>query len=55
MVTGHMGFAGLSAGWFLFSFGWNAMMFACVPFILAAFALVAWNARLDRAARVAAA
>jgi hypothetical protein len=28
------------------------MMAACVPFILAAFALVAWNARLDRAACV---
>jgi MFS family permease len=55
VVFGSQAIAGLSAGWFLFSFGWNTMMFACVPFILAAFALVAWNARLDRAARVAAA
>jgi hypothetical protein len=28
------------------------MLFACVPFILGAFVLVAWNARLDRATRV---
>jgi MFS family permease len=51
VVFGSQAIAGLSAGWFLFTFGWSAMMFACVPFILAAFALVAWNARLDRAAR----
>jgi MFS family permease len=50
VVFGSQAIAGLSAGWFLFSFGWNTMMFACVPFILAAFALVAWNARLDRRA-----
>ncbi|HUG13337.1 MAG TPA: MFS transporter [Opitutaceae bacterium] len=51
IVFGSQAVAGLSAGWFLFSFGWNAMMFACVPFILAAFGLVAWKARLDRAVR----
>ncbi len=40
VVFGSQAFAGLSAGWFLFTFGWNAMMIACTPFILAAFALV---------------
>ena len=50
VVFGSQAIAGLSAGWFLFSFGWNAMMFACVPFILGAFALVVWKTRLDRAA-----
>lgn len=52
VVFGSQAVAGLSAGWFLFSFGWNAMMIACVPFILAAFALVAWKARLDRSEQV---
>ena len=48
VVFGTQAVAGLSAGWFLFSFGWNAMMFACLPAILAAFGLVAWKRSLDR-------
>ena len=51
VVFGTQAVAGLSAGWFLFSFGWNAMMLACIPAILAAFGLVAWKGRLDRAPR----
>lgn len=54
VVFGSQAVAGLSAGWFLFTFGWNAMMFACMPFILGAFVLVGWKSRLDRAARAAA-
>jgi len=52
VVFGSQAVASLSAGWFLFSFGWNAMMLACVPFILGAFALVVWKTRLDRPAPV---
>lgn len=51
VVFGSQAIAALSAGWFLFSFGWNAMMFACVPFTLGAFALVFWKSRLDRQGR----
>lgn len=48
IVFGSQAVASLSAGWFLFSFGWNAMMIACLPFIVAAFALVIWQRRLTR-------
>jgi len=53
IVFGSQAVASISAGWFLFSFGWNAMMFTCVPFILGAFILVGWKSRLDRADRAA--
>lgn len=48
IVFGSQALASLSAGWFLFSFGWNVMLYTCVPFVLAAFALVLWQIRLDR-------
>jgi MFS family permease len=50
LVFGAQAIASLSAGWFLFSFGWDAMMIACVPFIVGALALTFWQYRLDRAA-----
>jgi MFS family permease len=53
VVFGAQAVAALSAGWFLFSFGWNVMMIACLPFVLAALGLVLWKSRLDRAARTA--
>lgn len=49
LVFGSQAVASLCAGWFLFSFGWNAMLAACVPFIIGAFLLVLWQSRLDRA------
>jgi MFS family permease len=48
VVFGSQAIASLSAGWFLFSFGWNVMLYACLPFILVAFGLVWWKSRLDR-------
>lgn len=53
VVFGSQAVASLSAGWFLFTFGWHTMMFVCMPFILGAFALVVWKSRLDRADRAA--
>lgn len=50
IVFGSQAVASLSAGWFLFSFGWTVMLYACVPFIVGAFALIFWQSRLDRAA-----
>lgn len=49
IVFGAQALAGLLAGWFLFSFGWNMLLATCVPFILAAFGLVYWQHRLDGA------
>jgi len=48
IVFGSQAIASLSAGWFLFSFGWNTMLFACVPFIVSVVALVIWQGRLDQ-------
>lgn len=48
VVFGSQAVASLSAGWFLFSFGWNAMLLMCVPFILGVFALVSWKTRVER-------
>jgi MFS family permease len=49
IVFGAQAVASLLAGWFLFSFGWNLLLASCVPFILAAFGLVYWQHRIDRA------
>jgi MFS family permease len=48
VVFGSQAVASLSAGWFLFSFGWNVMMFACIPFVIGVFGLVLWKYWLDR-------
>ena len=41
--------ASLSAGWFLFSYGWNIMLYSCVPILLGAFGLSIWLRKLERA------
>ncbi|WP_309017859.1 MFS transporter [Pelagicoccus sp. SDUM812003] len=39
-VFGSQAVASLSAGWFLFSFGWSAMLFSCAPLLLVAGVLI---------------
>ncbi|MBC2606742.1 MFS transporter [Pelagicoccus albus] len=38
-VFGFQAVASLSAGWFLFNFGWTTLLLFCAPLVLAAFAL----------------
>ncbi|MCC5023760.1 MAG: MFS transporter [Candidatus Synoicihabitans palmerolidicus] len=45
VVFGSQAIASLSAGWFLFSFGWNVLLLSCIPFIL--IALARWQHRVD--------
>lgn len=45
VVFGSQAIASLSAGWFLFSFGWNAILLGCLPFLAVAFGLAIWQLR----------
>lgn len=47
LVFGSQALAALSSGWFVFTFGWSGLMFACLPFLLAALALSVWQARRE--------
>ncbi|MBP6506000.1 MAG: MFS transporter [Opitutaceae bacterium] len=49
VVFGTQAIASLSAGWFLFSYGWNIMLYSCVPILLGAFGLSIWLRKLERA------
>lgn len=42
-VFGSQAVASLSSGWFVFTFGWNGLLFACLPFLFAALALSVWQ------------
>lgn len=45
VVFGSQAVAALSSGWFVFSFGWRGLMFACLPFLCLALVLSIWQAR----------
>ncbi|MCC6414448.1 MAG: MFS transporter, partial [Opitutaceae bacterium] len=49
IVFGTQAVAALSSGWFVFTFGWRGLMFACLPLLLFAGALSLWQARRDAA------
>ncbi|MCF3648914.1 MFS transporter [Synoicihabitans lomoniglobus] len=47
IVFSTQAIASLSAGWFLFSYGWNIMLFTCMPLVLAAWGLARWLRRVE--------
>lgn len=47
-VFGSQAVASLSAGWFLFSYGWTTLLWSCVPFIVGAGVLAFWQRRLEK-------
>lgn len=55
VVFGCQAAASLSAGWFLYSFGWEAMLWTCAPVALAALGAGLWLNGLERRERQAAA
>jgi len=46
-VFGSQAVASLSSGWFVFTFGWSGLMFACLPFLISALGLSIWQARRE--------
>lgn len=46
-VFGSQAVASLSSGWFVFTFGWTGLMFACLPFLLLALGLSLWQSRWE--------
>ena len=46
LVFGSQAIASLSAGWFLFGFGWSVLLMAAVPVVLGLIALAWWRTRL---------
>ncbi len=46
-VFGSQAVASLSSGWFVFTFGWNGLMFACLPFLITALGLSIWQSRYE--------
>ncbi|MCP5529752.1 MAG: MFS transporter [Opitutaceae bacterium] len=49
VVFGSQALAALSSGWFVFTFGWHGLMFACLPFLLLALVLSLWQAKHEAA------
>lgn len=47
IVFGTQAVASLSSGWFVFTFGWRGLMFACLPLLLIALGLSIWQARRE--------
>jgi MFS family permease len=44
LIFGSQAVAALSSGWFVFTFGWNGLLFACLPFLFIALGLSIWQA-----------
>ena len=47
-VFGSQATASLSSGWFVFTFGWNGLLYACLPFLLLALGLAVAQARYEK-------
>ena len=47
-VFGSQAIASLSSGWFVYTFGWNGLLYACLPFLLLALGLSIAQARHDK-------
>jgi MFS family permease len=50
VVFGTQAIASLSSGWFVFTFGWNGLLYACLPFLLVALGLSLVQSRFDKTA-----
>ncbi len=50
VVFGSQAIASLSSGWFVFTFGWNGLLFTCLPFLTATLMLATWQARRESTA-----
>ncbi|GAB5560924.1 MAG: MFS transporter [Synoicihabitans sp.] len=48
VVFGSQAIAALSSGWFVFTFGWNGLLFTCLPFLILALGLSIKQAKMDR-------